>query len=92
MDGEAGGGAGPLESPQERRERWRSVYVIYFTMFQMSLGFSIVLTGVWPYLDKVSAHHQFCRPLQSNQPLNIPPSTVFNCTAQLPYHHLSIST
>lgn len=44
-----------LETPQERRERWRSVYVIYFTMFQMSLGFSIVLTGVWPYLDKVSA-------------------------------------
>lgn len=43
-----------LETAQERRERWRSVYVIYFTMFQMSLGFSIVLTGVWPYLDKVS--------------------------------------
>lgn len=46
--------AAELESPQERRERWRSVYVIYFTMFQMSLGFSIVLTGVWPYLDKVT--------------------------------------
>lgn len=42
-----------LETPQEHRERWRSVYIIYFTMFQMSLGFSIVLTGVWPYLDKV---------------------------------------
>lgn len=23
-------------------------------MFLMSLGFSIILTGVWPYLDKVS--------------------------------------
>ncbi|CAH2241410.1 jg15607 [Pararge aegeria aegeria] len=45
-------GAALLETEQERRERWRSVYVIYFTMFQMSLGFSIVLTGVWPYLDK----------------------------------------
>ncbi|VVC91066.1 unnamed protein product [Leptidea sinapis] len=44
-----------LESAQERRERWRSIYVIYFTMFQMSLGFSIVLTGVWPYLDKLVA-------------------------------------
>ncbi|CAH2084343.1 unnamed protein product [Euphydryas editha] len=42
-----------LETAQEHRERWRSVYVIYFTMFQMSLGFSIVLTGVWPYLDKL---------------------------------------
>ncbi|XP_034829506.2 major facilitator superfamily domain-containing protein 8 [Maniola hyperantus] len=51
-DGGAGDG-GALETAQERRERWRSVYVIYFTMFQMSLGFSIVLTGVWPYLDKL---------------------------------------
>ncbi|KAJ2951313.1 hypothetical protein O0L34_g5715 [Tuta absoluta] len=42
-----------LESAQDKRERWRSVYIIYFTMFQMSLGFSIVLTGVWPYLDKL---------------------------------------
>ncbi|XP_068634025.1 major facilitator superfamily domain-containing protein 8 [Battus philenor] len=40
-----------LETALEHRQRWRSVYVIYFTMFQMSLGFSIVLTGVWPYLD-----------------------------------------
>lgn len=51
---EAATGVPVLESAQERRERWRSIYVIYFTMFQMSLGFSIVLTGVWPYLDKVS--------------------------------------
>ncbi|XP_045499018.1 major facilitator superfamily domain-containing protein 8 [Colias croceus] len=51
--GEAGDGGDALETAQERRERWRSVYVIYFTMFQMSLGFSIVLTGVWPYLDKL---------------------------------------
>lgn len=43
-----------IENATERRERWRSVYIIYFTMFQMSLGFSIVLTGVWPYLDKAS--------------------------------------
>ncbi|XP_059057388.1 major facilitator superfamily domain-containing protein 8 [Achroia grisella] len=42
-----------LETEEQRRERWRSVYVIYFTMFQMSLGFSIALTGVWPYLDKL---------------------------------------
>lgn len=42
-----------LETVDERTERWRSIYVIYFTMFLMSLAFSIVLTGVWPYLDKV---------------------------------------
>ncbi|KAG5313065.1 MFSD8 protein, partial [Pseudoatta argentina] len=27
--------------------------MIYFTMFLMSLGFSIILTGVWPYLGKL---------------------------------------
>jgi ceroid-lipofuscinosis MFS transporter 7 len=43
-----------LETPQEKRERWISIRIIYFTMFLMSLGFSIILTGVWPYLDKVS--------------------------------------
>ncbi|XP_065349377.1 major facilitator superfamily domain-containing protein 8-like isoform X2 [Cloeon dipterum] len=40
-----------LESISERRTRWRSVRVTYFTMFLMTLGFSIVLTGIWPYLD-----------------------------------------
>lgn len=44
-----------LETEQDYRERWTSVRVIYFTMFLMSLGFSIILTGVWPYLDKVSS-------------------------------------
>ncbi|CAK9802300.1 Major facilitator superfamily domain-containing protein 8 [Anthophora quadrimaculata] len=42
-----------LETVSERKERWRSIYAIYFTMFLMSLGFSIILTGVWPYLDKL---------------------------------------
>ncbi|XP_012272261.1 major facilitator superfamily domain-containing protein 8 [Orussus abietinus] len=42
-----------LETAQERRDRWKSIYIIYFTMFLMSLGFSIILTGVWPYLDKL---------------------------------------
>lgn len=42
-----------LETETDYRERWTSIRVIYFTMFLMSLGFSIILTGVWPYLDKV---------------------------------------
>lgn len=42
-----------LETAQQYRERWRSVYIVYFTMFMVSLGFSIIVTGVWPYLDKV---------------------------------------
>jgi MFS transporter, ceroid-lipofuscinosis neuronal protein 7 len=46
-----------LETEQEYKERWRSIRIIYFTMFLMSLGFSIILTGIWPYLDKVSEIH-----------------------------------
>ena len=42
-----------LETVIERKERWRSIYAIYFTMFLMSLGFSIIITGVWPYLHKL---------------------------------------
>lgn len=42
-----------LETAEEYKLRWRSIHIIYFTMFLMSLGFSIVLTGVWPYLDKL---------------------------------------
>lgn len=44
-----------LETAQEYKERWRSIYVVYFTMFIMSLGFSIVVTGVWPYLNSIDA-------------------------------------
>ena len=43
-----------LETIDEYKERWRSIRIIYFTMFLMSLGFSIVLTGLWPFLDSVS--------------------------------------
>lgn len=42
-----------LETLQEYQTRWRSLRIIYFTMFMMAMGFSIVLTGVWPYLSKV---------------------------------------
>lgn len=42
-----------LETEDERRTRLLSLKIIYFTMFLMTLGFSIILTGIWPYLDKV---------------------------------------
>uniref|UniRef100_A0AAG5DWD9 Major facilitator superfamily (MFS) profile domain-containing protein n=1 Tax=Anopheles atroparvus TaxID=41427 RepID=A0AAG5DWD9_ANOAO len=45
-----------LETEDEYTERWTSVRIIYYTMFLMSLGFSIILTGVWPYLDKLDPH------------------------------------
>lgn len=35
------------------RSRWRSIRVMYFTMFLSSVGFSIVITSIWPYLKKI---------------------------------------
>ncbi|SPP77519.1 major facilitator superfamily domain-containing protein 8 isoform X1 [Drosophila guanche] len=42
-----------LETLEEYKQRWRSVRIIYFTMFLMALGFSIIITGIWPYLVKL---------------------------------------
>lgn len=38
---------------EENRSRWRSIRVMYFTMFLSSVGFTIVLTSLWPYLQRV---------------------------------------
>ncbi|KAM4564186.1 major facilitator superfamily domain-containing protein 8 isoform 1-T1 [Fundulus diaphanus] len=35
--------------------RWRSIRVMYFTMFLSSVGFTIVITSLWPYLEKVDS-------------------------------------
>lgn len=40
---------------EEDRSRWRSIRVMYFTMFLSSVGFTIVITSLWPYLQKVDA-------------------------------------
>lgn len=50
----SGNGVLLLETDAEKRERYFSLRIIYFTMFLISLGFSIVLTGIWPYLDRVN--------------------------------------
>lgn len=42
-----------LETDNHYKERWMSIRITYFTMFIMSLGFSITITGIWPFLDKV---------------------------------------
>ncbi|ROT64313.1 putative major facilitator superfamily domain-containing protein 8 [Penaeus vannamei] len=42
-----------LETAAERKARKRSHWVAYTTMFVMSIGFSIVLSGVWPYLHEL---------------------------------------
>uniref|UniRef100_A0A336LET2 CSON008035 protein n=1 Tax=Culicoides sonorensis TaxID=179676 RepID=A0A336LET2_CULSO len=45
-----------IETEIEFKKRWFSVLVIYVTIFLMTLGFGITLTGVWPYLDKLDPH------------------------------------
>ena len=39
-----------LETQDEKRTRMRSLYVAHFSLLIMSLGSSIILTGVYPYL------------------------------------------
>lgn len=41
------------EVEEDYHSRWRSIRVMYFTMFLSSVGFTIVITSVWPYLEKV---------------------------------------
>uniref|UniRef100_A0A8C5M5S7 Major facilitator superfamily domain containing 8 n=1 Tax=Leptobrachium leishanense TaxID=445787 RepID=A0A8C5M5S7_9ANUR len=44
-----------VESPQQNKSRWWSIRVMYLTMFLSSVGFSIVMTSIWPYLQKIDA-------------------------------------
>jgi len=39
-----------LETPDERKARVRSLYIVHASALVFSLGFSIVLTGILPYL------------------------------------------
>merc|ERR1712038_1591396 len=39
-----------LETPAERKTRIRSLYIVHASALVFSLGFSIVLTGILPYL------------------------------------------
>lgn len=38
---------------EDSSSRWRSIRVMYFTMFLSSVGFTIVITSLWPYLQKI---------------------------------------
>ncbi|KAG7243365.1 hypothetical protein INR49_011821 [Caranx melampygus] len=40
---------------EDYKSRWRSIRVMYFTMFLSSVGFTIVITSLWPYLQKIDA-------------------------------------
>ncbi|XP_048740690.2 major facilitator superfamily domain-containing protein 8-like isoform X2 [Ostrea edulis] len=39
-----------IENPSVRRSRWRSIRVMYLTMFLSSVSFSICMSSIWPYL------------------------------------------
>lgn len=47
----------PAAVKKRNRRRWRSIYVMYFTMFLSAVTFSIVLSSVWPYLLQVDYSH-----------------------------------
>ncbi|KAM7366230.1 hypothetical protein PAMP_015686 [Pampus punctatissimus] len=38
---------------EDYKSRWRSIRVMYFTMFLSSVGFTIVITSLWPYLQQI---------------------------------------
>ncbi|XP_075471564.1 major facilitator superfamily domain-containing protein 8 [Ascaphus truei] len=46
-------GGDVVESQQHLKSRWWSIRVMYLTMFLSSVGFSIVMTSIWPYLQKI---------------------------------------
>uniref|UniRef100_A0A3Q2QIN0 Major facilitator superfamily domain containing 8 n=1 Tax=Fundulus heteroclitus TaxID=8078 RepID=A0A3Q2QIN0_FUNHE len=45
----------PDSQDEDYGSRWRSIRVMYFTMFLSSVGFTIVITSLWPYLEKVDS-------------------------------------
>ncbi|XP_018584049.1 major facilitator superfamily domain-containing protein 8 isoform X1 [Scleropages formosus] len=47
------GAVGSDGNMEDGCSRWKSIRVMYFTMFLSSVGFSIVITSVWPYLQKI---------------------------------------
>uniref|UniRef100_A0A8C6ZHU5 Major facilitator superfamily domain containing 8 n=1 Tax=Nothoprocta perdicaria TaxID=30464 RepID=A0A8C6ZHU5_NOTPE len=42
-----------VETQEHYKSRWRSIWIMHLTMFLSSVGFSIVVMSVWPYLQKV---------------------------------------
>ena len=44
-----------FETPEEKKMRTRSLYIVHTCMLIFSLGYSIVLTGVLPYLRRLTS-------------------------------------
>eukprot|EP00794_Sanderia_malayensis_P007058 gene7058-7850_t len=44
-----------IESRAEYKKRWRSIRIVYFVMFFSSVQFAVVMSSLWPYLQKVDS-------------------------------------
>lgn len=64
------GGGKVLETGEEKVQRTKSLIIVYFTLFLQSLGLAIAMTGVWPFLDKVSLILEFFETFHSEFMLN----------------------
>ncbi|XP_076996186.1 major facilitator superfamily domain-containing protein 8 isoform X2 [Tamandua tetradactyla] len=42
-----------IETEEHYKSRWRSIRILYLTMFLSSIAFSIVIMSIWPYLQKI---------------------------------------
>ncbi|XP_062991337.1 major facilitator superfamily domain-containing protein 8 [Elgaria multicarinata webbii] len=42
-----------METLQHYNSRWRAIRIMYLTMFFSSVGFSIIMMSIWPYLQQV---------------------------------------
>uniref|UniRef100_A0A8C7AJB2 Major facilitator superfamily domain containing 8 n=1 Tax=Neovison vison TaxID=452646 RepID=A0A8C7AJB2_NEOVI len=42
-----------IETEEHYKSRWISIRILYLTMFLSSVGFSIVIMSIWPYLQKI---------------------------------------
>ncbi|KAM6440132.1 major facilitator superfamily domain-containing protein 8 isoform 2-T2 [Liasis olivaceus] len=47
------GNTDAVETLQQCNSRWRSIRIMYLTMFFSSVGFSIVIMSIWPYLQQI---------------------------------------
>lgn len=46
--------------PEElRKKRWRSIRTVYFTNFLNAIGFSVVMSTLWPFLQRVGGTKAF---------------------------------
>ena len=48
-----------LERERFERARWHSLYLIYFVMFIGSVGFSVNLPVLWPFLQRIGGTKSF---------------------------------